>query len=151
MATILCPTRGGMSSYPTQDQAISLAKERGDELVFVYVSDVRFMFKGTGALIGGYEEELDEMGEFLLAMAQERASASGVEAKVDVGHGSFREAIGTLIREYDAATVVLGAPGKQEQMTTQEYLQELAEYLVREFKVEIVLIEDGEIQWHMTP
>ena len=151
MATILCPTRGGMSSYPTQDQAISLAKDRGDELVFVYVSDVRFMFKGTGALIGGYEEELDEMGEFLLAMAQERASAQGLEAKVDVGRGSFREALGRLIREYDASTVLLGAPGEHEQMTTEEYLQELVEYLVREFEVEVVLVEDGEILWHMTP
>jgi hypothetical protein len=35
MGKTLCATRGGEASYRTQDAAIALAKERGDELVFL--------------------------------------------------------------------------------------------------------------------
>ena len=43
MGRILCPTRGGEGSYRTQDAAIAMAKERGDELVFLYVVDLDFL------------------------------------------------------------------------------------------------------------
>ena len=37
MGLILCATRGGEASYLTQQEAINLAKDRGDEIVFLYI------------------------------------------------------------------------------------------------------------------
>ena len=38
--TILCPTRGGQASYPNQDLAIAIAKEREVEILFLYITNV---------------------------------------------------------------------------------------------------------------
>lgn len=151
MTTILCPTRGGEKSYPTQDRAIRMAKEREASLVFLYVSDVRFLFKGSGAIVIDLEKELDEMGEFLLTMAQERAEAEGVYAEKVVDHGAFREALGKVIRAHDVSAVVLGAPGEEDQLTTGEYLEQLAEHLVETYLVEVIVVEQGEVDWYMSP
>jgi hypothetical protein len=40
---ILCPTRGGKGSYPNQDRAIAIAKERGAEILFLYITNVEFL------------------------------------------------------------------------------------------------------------
>ncbi len=151
MTTILCPTRGGEKSYPTQDRAIRMAKEREANLVFLYVSDVRFLFKGSGAIVIDLEKELDEMGEFLLTMAQERADTQGVRAQKVVEHGAFREALGKVIQEHDVSAVVLGAPGDEDRLTTGEYLEQLAEHLVETHKVEVIVVEQGQVDWYMSP
>lgn len=151
MSTILCPTRGGEKSYPTQDRAIQMAKEREADLVFLYVSDVRFLFRGSGAIVIDLEKELDEMGEFLLTMAQERAEAEGIRAKKVVEHGAFREALGKVIADHEVSAVVLGAPGEENQLTTGEYLEQLAEHLVEKYRVEVIVVEQGEVDWYMAP
>jgi hypothetical protein len=66
---ILCATRGGEASYRSQDAAIALAKERGDELVFLYVVDLRFLDKTSAPIVVDVEKEMGKMGRFLLAMA----------------------------------------------------------------------------------
>ena len=40
---ILCPTRGGKGSYPNQDRAIAIAKERNAEVLFLYITNVEFL------------------------------------------------------------------------------------------------------------
>jgi hypothetical protein len=72
MTTILRPTRGGEASYPNQDRAIKLAKERDADLLLLYVANVHFLDRLAGPVIVDVETELEEMGEFLLALAQER-------------------------------------------------------------------------------
>jgi len=111
MGKILCATRGGEASYRTQDAAIALAQERGDELRFLYVVDIRFLDKTARAVRPDVvTAEMEKMGEFLLAMAQERAQKHGVEADYILRHGDLREELKTAARESDVSLVVLGKP-----------------------------------------
>lgn len=144
MGAILCPTRGGEASYATQDYAITLARERSHPLIFLYVSDVRFLFKGSGAAVGALEETLDDMGEFLLTMALDRAQAQGVSAEYVLKHGSFRNALEDSIGEFNVDTVILGAPTGDDRVTTIEYLNDLMEFLRGELEVEAIIVGDTE-------
>ncbi|MCJ7668026.1 MAG: hypothetical protein MUP04_07075, partial [Anaerolineae bacterium] len=64
---------GGEASWRAQDKAIDLAKGRSDELIFLYVADISFLDKIATSLVVDAESGVERMGEFLLAMAQERA------------------------------------------------------------------------------
>lgn len=145
MTQIICPTRGGQHSYPNQDRAISIAKERGADLLFLYVSDVRFLEQFASPILVDVEEELDEMGEFLLAMAEQRAEGAGVNVTTAVRHGIFREALLEVVREHEGDIVVLGSPEEDTAITTQEYLADLIQYLLTEAGVEVIVLRDGEI------
>ncbi len=110
MGKILCATRGGEASYRTQDAAIALAKERGDTLLFLYVVDLHFLDKTSGAGVVDVESEMTKMGEFLLLMAQERAAEQGVPADTLSYQGKVREQIKTAARQEAVSSVVLGRP-----------------------------------------
>jgi len=109
MGRILCPTRGGEGSYRTQDAAIAMAKERGDELVFLYVVDLDFLNKTERAVRPDVvAEEMRHLGEFLLSMAQERAHNQGVDAAYVLREGGVQAEIGAAALEEEATMVVLG-------------------------------------------
>ncbi len=111
MGKILCATRGGEASYRTQDAAIALAQERGDELVFLYVADVKFLGKTARAVRPDVVmAEMEKMGEFLLAVAQERAQQQGVAASYVLRHGELRDELKAAAREEEVDLVVLGRP-----------------------------------------
>lgn len=148
MGAILCPTRGGEASKANQDRAIALAKERGDKLIFLYVSDVRFLDKGSGAHLGSLEANLDEMGEFLLIMAQERAEKQGVKAEREVRRGAFLDALKEVIEGHEVTTVVLGTPGEEHRVTSEEYMHSLADDLVEAYGVEVMLTRGDELVRH---
>ncbi len=142
--TILCPTRGGEASYPNQDCAIAIAKERGVDLVFLYVSDVHFFDKFASAALADFESTLDELGEFLLVMAQERAKKAGLPARTTVRHGSFSEAVKKAIATQKATTLILGAPGEETAITTRDYLRGFIQDLQTETGVEVLVVHLGE-------
>lgn len=144
MLVILCPTRGGKSSIPNQQWAIRLAKERNARLIFLYVSDVRFLDNLSSPLLVDVAHELDEMGEFLLGMAQDRAHKEGVEADIMVRQGIFREALAEVISEKEVEMVVIGKSSEGEGITTERYLTILAN-TVREKGVEMLVVEAGEL------
>lgn len=144
MSVILCPTRGGKSSIPNQQWAIRLAKERNARLIFLYVSDVRFLDNLSSPLLVDVAHELDEMGEFLLAMARDRAIQAGVEAEILVRQGIFREALADVINEKAVDTVVIGKSSEGVGVTTERYLAILAN-TVREKGVEMLVVEAGEL------
>jgi nucleotide-binding universal stress UspA family protein len=111
MGKILCATRGGEASYRTQDAAIALAQERGDELLFLYVVDVGFLSKTARAVRPDVvTAEMEKMGEFLLIMAQERAQQQGIAAGYVLRHGDFRDELKAAAREEVVDLVVLGRP-----------------------------------------
>jgi nucleotide-binding universal stress UspA family protein len=115
MATILCATRGGDASYRAQDAAIALAKERGDELLFIYVVDIGFLQKTARAVRPDVvKAEMEKMGEFLLAMAQERAQKQGVKARYILCHGDLRDELKTAACGEAVDLVVLGQPAGAE-------------------------------------
>jgi len=145
MTTILCPTRGGKESQPNQDFAIQLASEQGADLLFLYVSDISFISRAGPPIIVDIEEELAEVGDFLLAMAQERAEKAGVHAKTSVQSGNFSKVLREIILEKEINTVVLGGSHEETGVVTQEHLQLLSEELGKELNVEFIVVHNGEL------
>jgi len=152
MTTILRPTRGGEASFPNQDRAIAIAKERDADLLFLYVSNVHFLDHVAGPVIVDVETELEEMGEFLLAMAQERAEKAGIRAETIVHRGEFREVLEQVIQEHEeVATLLLGAAIEETSVTPAGYLEEMAKSLLAEHGLEVIVVHEGEIIKHYTP
>lgn len=142
MRTILCATRGGEASYRTQDAAIVLAQERGDELLFLFVVDTHFLDKTERAVRPGVvTAEMEKMGEFLLAMAQERAQKQGVEAKLITRKGDVREQIKAAAVEEGVDLVVLGRPADETSRFKLESLQAFAAEIEQETGIPAVILE----------
>jgi nucleotide-binding universal stress UspA family protein len=141
MGRILCATRGGEASYRTQDAAIALAKERGDELLFLYVVDISFLNKTARAVRPDVvTAEMEKMGEFLLVMAQERAQKQGVAAEYVLRHGHFRHELKAAARELDVALVVLGKPVGEGSAFQSAHLEAFAAEIKTETGVEARII-----------
>ena len=110
MNKILCATRGGKESQRTQDAAITLAKEQGAELAFLYVVDVHFLDKTAALKVVDVKNEVTKMGNFMLLMAQERAANQGIDAEMILRKGEFRAELEQVIREEEISLVVFGRP-----------------------------------------
>jgi len=108
MGIILCATRGGEASYPTQDAVIALAKEQGDELVFLYVVDTSFLNHTAAPLVVDVEPQLEKLGQFQLVMAQERATTQGITAQTIMRHGQLRTELVSVVKELGATLIVMG-------------------------------------------
>jgi nucleotide-binding universal stress UspA family protein len=108
MGKILCATRGGEASYIAQDAAIALAKEQGDELIFLYVADISFLNQMAAPVVVNVESRLEKLGHFQLVMAQERAAAQGIEAQAIVRIGQLRAKLVDVADEIGATIIVLG-------------------------------------------
>ena len=142
---ILCPTRGGKGSYPNQDRAIAIAKERGAEVLFLYITNVQFLGLTAAPKLIDIETEMDEMGEFMLTMAQERAENASVNALTLVQRGQFREVLIDFIEEHQIDTVVLGSSAGGTGVITAEYIQELVDEISGKTGVEFIVVDQGEI------
>ena len=110
MGLILCATRGGEASLRTQNAAIALAKERSDELAFLYIVDLEFLNKTAAPIMVDVENELAELGNFLLIVAKERANEQGVKTQTLLRKGNVREEVKKAALEIGATLVVLGRP-----------------------------------------
>jgi len=142
---ILCPTRGGKDSYSNQDRAIAIAKERSAEVLFLYITNVQFLGLTAAPKLIDIETELDEMGEFMLTMAQERAEKASVNALTLVQRGQFREVLIDVIEEHQIDTVVLGSSAGGTGVITAEYIQELVDEISGKTGVEFIVVDQGEI------
>ena len=142
---ILCPTRGGKDSYPNQGRAIAIARERGVDVLFLYVTNVEFLGLTAAPKLIDIEEEMDEMGEFMLAMAQERAEKAGVNARILVKRGQFREVLIDVIEEHQIDTIVLGSSAGGTGMVTGEYVHKLAEEIRGKTGCEFIVVDQGVI------
>lgn len=152
MPTILYPTRGGPSSHENQDCVIALAKELKANLIFLYVSNVEFLGSvARPALVDIIEDELDHMGEFLLAMAQERAAKAGWQADAVVRRGNFYAALSGVIIELDVDILALGAPGQSHAVTTPKFLKQFMESISEEFGIDVIVLRAGEVIERKTP
>jgi nucleotide-binding universal stress UspA family protein len=141
MGKILCATRGGEASYHTQDAAIALAQERNDELLFLFVVDIGFLDKlASGVRPDVATSEMEKMGEFLLAMAEERAESQGVKADYVLRHGHLRDELKAAARELDVDLVVLGKPSGEESAFALEGLRAFAAEIEAETGVEARII-----------
>jgi len=138
---ILCAIRGGEASFRTQDAAITLAKERGEELLFLYVVDTRFLDRTARPFRRDtVAAEMRKMGEFLLHMALERAQAQGVRASLLVHYGDLREELKAAARSEDVSVVALGRPQGEDSVFTQDELRDLAAEVRIETGLEVVVL-----------
>jgi nucleotide-binding universal stress UspA family protein len=142
---ILCPTRGGEASVPNQERAIAIAKQRGCDLLFLYVSNIEFLGLTAVPKLIDFEAEMDEMGEFMLVMAQERAEAAGIRALTHVHRGNFNDVLVEAIHEYQISTVILGSSAGDTGVITPEYIQKLAIEIGGMTGVEFIIVDQGEI------
>jgi nucleotide-binding universal stress UspA family protein len=111
MKKILCATRGGEASRKTQDAVIAMAQKEGATIVFLYVVDVEFLrLTARGVRPDVVTAEMEHMGEFLLAMAVERAAAGGVKAEMCLRHGPLVEALESAAQEEGADAIAFGRP-----------------------------------------
>jgi len=139
MGKILCPTRGGEGSCHTQDAAIAMARQQGDELVFLYVVDLDFLNKTERAVRPDVvAEEMRHLGEFLLSMAQERARDQGVDAQYILREGDVATEIKAAAVDEGATVVVLGhaAPDDPTRAFAPEGLLRFAQEIENETGIE---------------
>lgn len=128
MKKILCATRGGEASRRTQDAVIAMAQEEGAQVLFLYVVDVEFLkLTARGVRPDIVTTEMENMGEFLLAIACERAAAQGVEAEMCLRHGPLVEALQSAAREEGADAIAFGRPAGLESSFSLTDLQQLAD------------------------
>ena len=140
MGKILCATRGGEASYRTQDQAITLARQRGDTLIFLYVIDTHFLDKTAAPIVIDVEQQVQHMGEFLLAIAQERARSQGVLARGICRSGRVPDEIKAVAREEQVDIVVLGQPTGETNTFAAEELVALATVIEAETGSQVVIV-----------
>lgn len=107
---IVCATRGGEGSRVVQSAAIRQAKESGQPLVFLYVTDPHSLGEYDETLVTAVREELDWLGETLLRTAQRRADAAQLHSEVRIRQGNVREEICRFLKDSNAGLLMLGAP-----------------------------------------
>jgi nucleotide-binding universal stress UspA family protein len=145
MKTILAPTRGGERSFPNQDYAIRLAKESKARLIFLYINDVQFLNTvASPVIVDVAKDELKEMGEFLVAMARERALKGEVDAETLVRNGGFQEVLDEVIQEHEVTTLAMGTSNEETGVTTQGYMRDLSRELSEKYGIEVILLRNGE-------
>ena len=141
MGKILCATRGGEASYRTQDAVIALAKEQDDALVFLYVVDTEFINKTERAVRPDVvATEMEHMGEFLLAMACERAENEGINAALCVKHGKLAAALKEAAVENEVSMIAFGRPAGEESRFLLDDLQKLASEITEEIGIDTYII-----------
>ena len=130
MKKILCATRGGEASRRTQDAVIAMAKEKGSTILFLYVVDVEFLrLTARGVRPDVMTTEMEHMGEFLLAIACERASAEGVVAETCLRHGPLIQALESAARDEGADAIAFGRPAGPDSSFSLADLEALAAQL----------------------
>lgn len=142
---ILSPTRGGESSVPNQMTVIGLAKENDADLTFLYITDISFLERISSPVLIDIEQELDELGEFVLAMAQERAASEGVQVETIVRRGAFGAVLAAALEEFEIDWLILGSPVESTgPSTTMPYLESLARELADSHAVRVTILRMGE-------
>ena len=140
MGIILCPTRGGTASHNTQDKAITLAKERGDSLLFLYIVNLHFLDKLAAPIVVDVEDEVHQMGEFLLLIAKERAEEQGVETRSISRKGEVRDEIKKVAQEEKVSLVMFGRPAGDESTFELADLKTFAAEIEKETGIETIIV-----------
>jgi nucleotide-binding universal stress UspA family protein len=142
MGLIVCATRGGEAGRRTQERAVALAKERGDELVFLCVFDPAFAGHLSHTLSEAVVKEQQWLGRTLMNVAQSRARKQGVQAQAVVRSGPVVENIEDFVRESCASTLVIGEPKVDSALAifTLDTVQSCAEEMEDKTGIEVVLV-----------
>jgi nucleotide-binding universal stress UspA family protein len=142
MGTIVCATRGSEASRRTQEQAIALAQERGDLLIFLFIVDTALVRPANKDMADIVIDELERLGRRLLCIAQARARERGVEAEMAIRHGDVQQGVESFLREVSADTLLIGAPrsGAEHPAFDPSALDEFAERLRANIGTEVIIV-----------
>lgn len=141
---IVCATRGGEGSRVVQSAAIRRAKESGQPLVFLYVTDPHSLGEYDQALEPAVREELDWLGETLLRTAQRRANAAQLHAEARIRQGNVREEICRFLEESNAGILLLGAPrGTTANVFGDDAVEQFAQEIMDSTHVQVEIIRPG--------
>jgi nucleotide-binding universal stress UspA family protein len=104
-----------------------MAKAEGASILFLYVVDVEFLkLTARGVRPDVVIAEMEHMGEFLLAIACERAAAQGVPAETCLRHGPLVAALESAASEENADAIAFGRPAGPSSSFSLTELEELA-------------------------
>ena len=143
MSGIVCAVRGGPDSHPTIETAISLAKQSGLALYFIYVVNVDFIDHTIRSRVQTILQQMQQMGEFILLTAQSPAKAKGVEAQGVVRHGNVADEISSWCHEIEADYLVIGRPQFQQESSlfTEVLLAEFIQQIEAQTGAKVILPE----------
>ncbi len=146
MGSIVCATRGGEAGRRTQERAIALAKERGEDLVFLCVFDPDFAGRLNDTLAAAVVEEQQWLGRALMGVAQARAREQGLEADVVVLSGAVLDSIEDFLCESGASTLVIGEARIDSALSVfrQGTVQSCARHIRQNTSVEVVVVSPAE-------
>jgi len=147
MSGVVCAIRGGPHSQPTIDKAISLAGEMGLPLYFLYIVNLDFLAHTLSTRTHTINQEMEQMGEFILLAAQRRAADQGITAETVVRHGNVGEEIVKLCQELSADYLVLGRPqldDEEANVFTNARLRLFVELVKAESGTDVILLEGYE-------
>jgi nucleotide-binding universal stress UspA family protein len=144
MSGIVCAIRGGPFSRPTINKAIALSRESGQSVHFLYVVNLDFLTNALHSNVIVMEEEMRQMGEFILLNAQETARKAGVESQTVTRKGLVREEIIALCQETNASYVILGKPqhGQEHNVLASDALGDIAKEIEQECSAQVVFAEE---------
>lgn len=144
MSGIVCAIRGGPASRGTIDRAVELAGKVDLPLYFLYVLNLDFLSHTASSRVKTIKKEMQQMGDFILLIAQEKALELGISAKGEVRQGSVGEEIIELCREVGAEYVVLGHPLGQEEddIFTQERILKFISRIEAESEAKVILVKE---------
>ena len=141
MGSIVCATRGGAGSRAVQQSAITYARERGTDLVFLFVVDTCSLQNEEDELIRAVCKELLFLGQTLLRIAKKRAANYQVTADIVIREGEVKEEISKFIDERSAELLLLGAPrGTTDTTFGDDVIEQFAEAIHRDTGVEVEII-----------
>ena len=137
---ILCATRGSEGISPTEQEAIDLAKEHDYTIVFLYIVNTHFLDKTAAPIVVDVDDELSDMGEFLLLMVKERAEQQGVNVRTLIRKGEVREEIKQVATKICADMVVLGRPAGEGSAFELASLQAFAEEIEADTEAKVIIV-----------
>jgi len=142
MEKIVCATRGGEACRRTQEKAIALAKERGAELVFLYVVDPSLVGPVDESLADAVNDEMTRLGRSLLSIAQGRAEKQGQASEAVIRYGEVQPSIVDYLHQVGADMLVMGCPraGSPPQAFTPQEITRFAETVRQDLGVEVVVV-----------
>ena len=142
MRKILCALRGGPESEKTIAYAVKMAEKEEIRLGFLYVVNLDLIPSSSISRAKSIADELSQMGEFILLMAQAQAATEGVAVDLFVRRGNIPEQILVACREEDAEVLIMGRSQakNEESFFNSEEQDEFVEKLEKEFSVKAIKV-----------
>ena len=146
MPGIVWTIRGGPNSQPTINTAISLAKNKGLPVVFVYIVNLDFLAYTQTSRVSILSKEMHELGEFILLAAQAEAEEKGAYSDGIIRQGNIEEEIINACQEFVADYVIRGQPQVRdgENVFDQNRLEAFKEGIEKNGGVEVIFAEKAE-------